>query len=91
MAPSSSPRGWPRSCSRCGLATISPNERLAISAVRRCASLRPVMIWRARSSALPSSRKPLFGPSRTVAGWAPTKNGVTATWPAAGSATFSDR
>ena len=51
MAPSSSPRGWPRSCSRCGLATISPNERLAMSAVRRCASLRPAMIWRARSSA----------------------------------------
>ena len=34
---------------------------------------------------------PCCGPSRTVAGWAPTKNGVTATWPAAGSATFSDR
>ena len=37
------------------------------------------MIWRARSSDAPSSLKPLFGPSRTVAGWAPAKNGVTET------------
>ena len=49
------------------------------------------MIWRARSSDVPSRRKPRLGPSRTVAGWAPTKNGVTATWPAAGKVTFSDR
>ena len=60
-------------------------------AMRRSRSGRPAMSWRARSSAGPSGRRPLCGPSRTVAGCEPTKNGVTETWPAAASATFSDR
>ena len=67
----------PKRSARDGVTT--KRERLAISAVRRCAALSPGISRRARSSALPSRREPLFGPSRTVAGWAPTKNGVTVT------------
>ena len=44
MASSSRPCGWPRSFSRQGLATMSPNERLAMIAVWRCESDRVFMI-----------------------------------------------